>query len=256
MPEPWQPGLCSVTLRDHPAEVVIDIAAGAGLTAIEWGADRHAPPGDHRLAARLAAATTAAGLTTASYGSYLFAPRATDRAVEEVMDTALALGAPHVRVWTDRVGPDPDPAVRVAIVSQLVAVAEAAADRALAVSLEFHPGTLTETAAATLALLDEVGAPNLFTYWQPPTGLPVAELLASWHEVQARVSHLHVFRWHSYEDRQPLAEGADLWPGVLGPPPVEVRWSAPRVAFLEFVRGDEPAQVVADAAVLRGWLTG
>jgi hypothetical protein len=26
------------------------------------------------------------------------------------------------------------------------------------------------------------------------------------------------------------------------------------VAFLEFVRGDDPVQVEADAAVLRGWL--
>lgn len=254
VPERMRPGLCSVTLRDRPAEEVVDAAARAGLEAIEWGADRHVIPGDLARAAAVAGRTEDAGLVCASYGTYLFAPKASARDIEIALDTAVALGAPNVRVWTDWVGPDPESQIRDAIEAQVTSIAERAADRALTVSLEFHPGTVTETATSTLALLDAVGASNLFTYWQPPTGLPVPDLLRSWRAVRHRASHLHVFRWRSYEDRQPLVEGADLWPEVLSEPPAADGWVGDRVAFLEFVRGDDPDQLVDDAAVLRGWL--
>ncbi len=256
MPERLRAGLCSVTLRDRPAEEVIDVAVRAGLEAVEWGADTHVLPGDLHAASALARRCADAGLACASYGSYLFAPTASAAAVEAVLDTAAALGVPNVRVWTDWVGPDPEPTVRAAVCDQLASIAAAAASRGLATSLEFHPGTLTETAASTVALLDAVAAPNLFTYWQPPTGLPVSDLLASWRAVRDRASHLHVFRWRSYHNRQPLAEGADLWPAVVAEPPVDGRWRGDHCAFLEFVRGDDPEQVVADAAVLRSWLRG
>jgi 3-dehydroshikimate dehydratase len=58
-----RPGLCSVTLRDMSALDVIAVAARAGLTAIEWGADRHVQPGDLALAAAIGRRTADAGLT-------------------------------------------------------------------------------------------------------------------------------------------------------------------------------------------------
>lgn len=248
-----RPGLCSVTLRALPVDEVIAVAAAAGLEAIEWGADVHVPPGGVALAEDVARRTTDAGLESASYGSYLFAGRLGPADLAPVLDTAQALGAPNVRVWTDWVGPEPEPSVRDRIVDDLRAITVGAAERHLTVSLEFHPGTLTETAASTLALLDDADEPTLFTYWQPPTGIPVADLLTSWAAVRHRVSHLHVFRWRTHEDRLPLAEGADLWPDVLADP-APAAWPRDRVAFLEFVRGDAPAQVATDAATLRGWL--
>ena len=254
MPEDLLPGLCSVTLRDLSAIDVLAVASRARLEAIEWGADLHVVPGELDRAAAIGRRTIDAGLACASYGSYLFAPSASARAIETVLDTAVALGAPNVRVWTDWVGPDPEPSVRDAIEAQLAFLTGLAEDRGLAVSLEFHPGTLTETAASTLALLEAVGAPNLYTYWQPPVGLPVADLLASWLAVRDRASHLHVFRWRSDDDRQPLEEGVDLWPQILAERPSSRRWRGDRVAFLEFVRDDDPTQLEHDAAVLRGWL--
>ncbi len=97
-----------------------------------------------------------------------------------------------------------------------------------------------------------MGADNLFTYWQPPTDAATGDLRSSWQAIRQRVSHLHVFRWHGL-DRLPLAEGADLWPEVLADA-TPSSWPDDRVAFLEFVQGDDPNQVAADAAVLRGWL--
>jgi sugar phosphate isomerase/epimerase len=245
-------GLCSVTLRSLAVDEVLATAAGARLGAIEWGGDVHVPPGSP-AARDVGHRTTDAGLRCASYGSYLFAGRADPDDVARSLDTAVALGAPNVRVWTDWVGPAPHAEARTRVLDDLAEMADAAADRDLTVSLEFHPGTLTETADSTLRLLDDVAAPNLFTYWQPPVGLPVGDLLTSWRAVRHRASHLHVFRWLEAQDRRPLADGADLWPEILADES-PTTWGGPRVAFLEFVRGDDPAQVAEDAAVLRAWL--
>lgn len=249
-------GLCSVTLRARSAEEVVRVAAGAGLEAIEWGGDVHVPPGDDGAAGRVARWCDDAGIACASYGSYLQAGDVTDADVDRVLGTALALGAPHVRVWCRYGrGPGAGEADRRPVVASLAAIAGAAAERGLTVSLEYHPGTLTETAPSALDVLRAVDAPNLFTYWQPAPGRDPAALLAEVDAIAEHLSHLHVFRWTDDGTRLPLAAGADLWPDALTRAGgCSGRWEAPRVAFLEFVRDDDPAQVAADAAVLRHWV--
>ena len=251
-------GLCSVTLRDRSAIDVIAVAARAGPGRRSSGAPTATcPPATRDRPAAIGSPHRRRRAWPARPTAPTCSRRRLDRATSRPCSTRRSRWArPNVRVWTDWVGPDPD-AAGAARPSrpQLAFIAGLAAERGLTLSLEFHPGTLTETAASTLGLLDAVDAPNLFTYWQPPTGLPVPD--AAWRRggrSAHRASHLHVFRWRSYEDRQPLEEGADLWPAVLAEPPADERWPGDRVAFLEFVRGDDPDQLVADAAVLRGWL--
>ena len=149
--------------------------------------------------------------------------------------------------------PKPKPA----IVAALHEIAAAARDRSLTISLEFHGGTLTATAANTVALLRAVDADNLFTYWQPPywrangstTDTQDLALLA--HDL----SHLHVYEWGSADDRRSLADGAARWQSVLGAVTASVgAWRADRYAFLEFVRGDTVESVRHDAATLRHWI--
>ena len=66
-----RPGLCSVTLRALEPSAVVELAAAAGLEAIEWGGDVHVPPGDVDRAGQVRTLTEGAGLAVASYGSYL-----------------------------------------------------------------------------------------------------------------------------------------------------------------------------------------
>ena len=66
--------------------------------------------------------------------------------------------------------------------------------------------------------------------------------------------HLHVFQWQRNDGqtvRFPLADGEATWRQWL-----ELAATAPpmpggRFALLEFVKGDDPAQVAADAATLK-----
>lgn len=243
------PGLCSVTFRKRPVDEVIAIAAGAGLRAIEWGADFHVPAGDDSRARRVAAACADAGLACPSYGSYWFAGHSDAQDLRPVLDSALALGAATVRVWCRR-GFEPDGSAddRAAVVAALVEAAAQADEAGVRLALEFHPGTLTLTAASTVQLLEEVSASSLSTYWQPLPGAPAGEALDELRVVRPWLAHLHVFWWDRDGTRRPLVEGEELWVPALD----EV--DGDRCAYLEFVADDDPQRLAADAAVLIDWL--
>lgn len=249
-------GLCSITLRSHTAEEVIAVAERAGVEAIEWGGDRHVPPGDTALAAAVADRCSDAGFAIASYGSYLGMGPVTGDEVDRALESANALGAPVVRVWTELgVTPEAPATDRGRVAETTATLADAAATRDLDLALEFHPGTLTHTAASTNALLDALDRPNLRTHWQPDPALTPAAALDELRAVLPRVESLHVFSWGptGIDDRLPLAAGEDLWPAALAlaataPTP------RPRHALCEYVRGDDPDQLVADVTTLRRWI--
>lgn len=259
------PGLCSITFRALPADEVLAVAVRAGVEGIEWGADVHVPPGGGAHVEALAARSRDAGVEVVSYGSYLGMAPAAGRdaeaaAVEAVADSAGALGAPMVRIWTELgVTPDSPPAERARVVDRTVAIADTLAARGLAVALEFHPGTLTHTAASARALLERVGHPALRTHWQPDPALDAATALAELSAVTPWLAHLHVFAWGAggITERRPLADGADLWPAALA---LADRDGAPlpapgrRFALCEYVPGDDPEQLARDVAMLRAWL--
>jgi sugar phosphate isomerase/epimerase len=250
-----RPGLCSVTLRGRSIDDVVRLAAECRLEAIEWGGDGHVPPTDVAASTRARAASTAAGLDVASYGSYAFAAGIPDdEETAALLDTALALGAPSVRVWAG-FGTEAGTAAYTALVAGLQTFTRAAAVRELAVALEFHGGTPTATVAGTLALLDVVAAPNLTTYWQPPywrgattPGADAAEVIA----LGSHLSHLHVYEWAGPEQRLPLEAGEERWRAVLAAAGSIERQD--RIAFLEFVGGDDPDALRRDARTLRAWL--
>lgn len=249
-------GLCSVTLRHLGVAEVADLAAACGLQVMEWGGDVHVPHGDLRAAADAAHAGELAGLRVCSYGSYLFADDGAEASLPAVLDTAEALGAPLVRVWAP-FGVEPGaPGDQVAcVVRSLESVASGAADRGLGVYLEFHGGTLTATAGSAASLVSAVAAPNLWCAWQPPywDRRTPAEERDDLEELGDRLGPLHVYAWSPDGHRHPLATEGDRWPTRLAVATARAG-VGPRPALLEFVAGDDPANLAADAATLRSWI--
>ncbi|WP_436791161.1 sugar phosphate isomerase/epimerase family protein [Yinghuangia sp. YIM S10712] len=240
-------GLCSVTYRALAAEELASLAAEAGLGVIEWGADVHVPPGDTDAVRRAREGTSAAGLTTCSYGSYWCAGRDDADAFATVVATARGLGARRVRVWAGTEGSETT-RNRAAVADALREAGDIAAAHGLSVATEFHGGTLTDTAASTLRLLDEVGHDAVSTYWQPPLDEPDDVALAGLRDLRDRVAAVHVFSWWPLMDRLPLAGREGLWRGALELlPPVDL--------LLEFVPGDDPAVLGRETATLLSWLT-
>lgn len=233
------PGLVSVTFRHLSPAAIVALVAGAGLAAIEWGGDVHVPAGDVRTAREVRARCADNGIAVEAYGSYYRA----EGDFGPVLATALALGAPRIRVWAGSAGSAEQPG-RAAVVEDLRAVAALAGGEGVEIAVEYHAHTLTDTLGSALDLFAEV--PALKPYWQPPVGSTVDDALAA----VAALSPVavHVFSWAENGARLPLAAREDLWRPVFAALPAGCH------ALLEFVRDDSPEVFARDAATLRHWL--
>jgi sugar phosphate isomerase/epimerase len=250
------PGLVSITFRAlTPAEIVA-LVRQAGLHGIEWGGDIHVPHGNVARAREVRALTQDAGLNVAAYGSYYraAASEAAGLTFASVLESAVALGAPVIRVWAGPAGSAAaSPELRSQVVADLRRISTLAATVGVGVSLEFHNGTLTDTGPSTVQLLAEVNHPNLSTYWQPPLDQDTAAGLADLRSLLPRLTHVHVYHWRPGSiERLPLAEGAGRWRSFLD---LAATAAGGRCAMLEFVEGDAPASFLRDAATLKSWLS-
>jgi len=247
-------GLVSVTFRPLTPADIVALVVRAGLQGIEWGGDIHVPHGNLDRAREVRRLTEGAGLSVAAYGSYYKAAHseAAGLAFQAVLDTALALGAPVIRVWAGAAGSaTTDAAGRRTVAADLQRIAGLAGAAGVRIATEFHGGTLTDTNASTFQLLDEADHPNFYAYWQPAVGLDDAACLAGLRGIGPRLSHVHVFQWVTSQQRRPLTEGAERWAQFLR---VAAAVPGDRYAMLEFVEGDAPENFRRDAATLKTWL--
>lgn len=250
-------GVCSVTFRSLPPEEIIALAVQAGLNCIEWGGDVHVPHGDLQCARRVNQLCAAAGLQTLSYGSYYRAgeSEALGLSFQQVLDTAEVLGAGVVRIWAGtRASGQVAPAYRRQVTEDALRAAALASERGLRVAFEFHGGTLTDSVASALTLLQEAAHPALGIYWQPPVGMSQSECIEGLRAVLPWLMNVHVFQWQMQEGqvrRSPLAEGAGCWPGYLK---LAEQSGRPLAALLEFVRGDDREQWMDDSVTLNKWI--
>jgi 3-dehydroshikimate dehydratase len=250
------PGLVSVTFRKLSPADVVALVRQAGLRGIEWGGDIHVPHGDLGRAREVRELTAGAGLEVAAYGSYYKAAQSEGDglAFARVLDSALELGAPAIRVWAGMTGSAAVSAEqRAAVAEDLRRIAGLAGKASVRVVLEFHSGTLTDTAESTRRLLNAVEHENLTTCWQPPIELDAAGCLAGLRSLLPQLANLHVFQWRqATTERRPLSEGEGVWRSYLE----AARGAAgDRYALLEFVERDAPECFLRDAVVLREWLS-
>ncbi|MDQ0948988.1 3-dehydroshikimate dehydratase [Streptomyces phaeochromogenes] len=246
-------GLCSVTLRHLDVAGVLAAAVEAGLECVEWGADVHVPAGDGAAAVRVRGATEEAGLAVASYGSYYRAGLTDPAEFDGVLRSAVLLGAARIRIWAGATGTEEASAEeRAAVVEDTRRVAALAADVGVYLAYEFHRNTLTDGADRALRLLEEVGRPDVLTYWQPPLDVADSDALLGLDAVIDRVAAVHAFSWWPGTSRRPLSVRSELWGAVFdrlrglgGGGPLDV--------LLEFVPDDDEKILVREARTLRGF---
>jgi len=249
----FRPGLCTVTFRQLAPETIVALAAGSGIDGIEWAGDVHVPPGDHAAASHVRQITERAGLSVVSYGSYIAPPTDDEAAFAAVLATARALGAPNIRIWPGSRNRDShtySAEERLRTAELIRCMARQAADASVTLSLEYHPGSLTDDLASARRLVAEIADSNVFLYWQPRPGQPLESALQDIRTVGPETSHVHVFAWDRERKRYPLEDQREYWRRVLTEAP-GTRWPGERFAMLEFVRDDGVEQFRRDAAVLR-----
>jgi 3-dehydroshikimate dehydratase len=249
------PGLVSITFRSYSVPEVIDLVHQAGLTGIEWGGDVHVPHGDLACGKCVGEMTRAAGLQVAAYGSYYRVGNSENDGLpfESVLETALALGAPLIRVWAGIQGSkQAEVSYRQWVVEECRRIAIRAFQHGIVVASEYHAGTLTDEIGSALRLMREVNQPNFLTLWQPPTGLDVSSCRSSLEALMPWLTNVHVFHGSPEGSRRlALMEGGEYWKLYLKD---LAQKEGDRFALVEFVAGDNREAFLKDAATLKKWL--
>lgn len=247
-------GLVSITFRKLAPQDIVRLVRQTGLEGIEWGGDVHVPHGDLEQARTVRRMTEVAGLTVSAYGSYYRVGHGEHLPFESVLETAVELGAPVVRVWAGKQGSDTaDAAYRARVVQDSQRIAGLAADAGLIVAYEFHANTLTDTNVSAKTVLEVVAHPNIASYWQPPRGAALEYNLTGLDAVMPWLLHVHVFNWHlTTGERLALADGGRVWARYLKKVASTER---DHFAMIEFVKNDAVESFMEDAATLKQWLS-
>lgn len=243
-------GLVSITFRKLSPGQIITLAVQAGLEGIEWGGDIHVPHGDLARAREVGRLTRDAGLRVAAYGSYYHVGCETPEgpSFERVLATAAELQAPSIRVWAgDRGSLEADGAWWKHVVEESHRISALAKEAGITLSFEYHGNTLTDTGKSARRLMRAISRDNVSSYWQPPVGLEIAQQIEGLVQITPWLGNIHVFWWKMH-DRLPLSDGIDAWRQYMD---VIRQVEGERFCMLEFVRGDDPGQILADAAALR-----
>lgn len=256
-------GLVSITFRQlEPAEIV-NLCVVNNLAAIEWGGDVHVPPGDLEKAMEIRALTEAAGLKVAAYGSYYFLAGSASKnrhAFETILESAVALGAPLIRVWAGAKGSDKatEEDWQIAIADSR-RIGDLAAKRGLKVAYEYHQGTLTDTTHSAVRLIKSVDHAAVSSFWQPPNGAELENCCEGLKQVITlnKLSSVHAFHWWpEFKDRHPLSAGVERWKKYLAlvHEHEQKTGDIERYVCLEFVKDDEPENLANDAQTLHQML--
>lgn len=251
-----RPGLVSVTFRSLSPEEVLRLMPAAGLECIEWGGDVHVPVGRLAVAGAVGRRTREAGISINAFGSYYRLDESEEKgeSFAAVLETAVKLGAPAIRVWAgsrSKATEDPGHVRRAA--EDAARIADLARAAGLVICLEYHPDTLTDSIESARRLLELTPNPGVYSLWQQPTGCSLAHGLESLRAILPRLRHVHVFHWEpDPSHRLALAEGADRWRGYLR---LLADSGRNPDLLLEFLPGNSPALLRREADTLRNWLS-
>lgn len=248
-------GLVSVTFRNLGVADIIQLVKEAGLDGIEWGGDIHVPAGDVKTAEQVRALTKEAGLEIFSYGSYYIAGENENpkEAFLPVLKSAVALGAPLIRVWAGALWSF---RADLSYVEQVTADTQIICDMAdeygIRIAYEYHGNSLTDTGLSALDMLQRINRKNMELYWQANYRISQEDNELAIAMLLPHVKQVHVDYWELPEIVPcPLDDGKERWRKFIARLTSDDR---ERCLMLEFVKNGDPKQFLRDAKVLKDLL--
>jgi sugar phosphate isomerase/epimerase len=186
-------GLCTISRKDADPTEPIELAATAGYDGVEiWGRDHVADGGTERCE-RIRSAAANVGIEIPVYGSYL--RPGTEGFPEELdheLTVATRLDADLVRVWAGDVEHgDHTEDEWTAVREDLQTATDAAAERGLAITVEKHGGTLTNTREGARRLVESIDGPCGLN-WQPLFELSPEDIVAEAEALAPLVNNVHL----------------------------------------------------------------
>lgn len=242
-------GMTSVTFREKTIEEIIALAKSAGLSMIEWGADRHVLPLDFDAVKNARIQMEKNELLCPSYGSYYRMIEKDEDAFRAICKTSQALGAGIVRAWLGRTGSERITHEQYATLLEETKKLSAIADEyGQTLAFEFHGKTLNDNGESSVAFLADCAKENVKTYWQP---LSYSDNEKNLSLVLPYLCAVHVFTLDDDHKRYPLADGTQQWKKYLQ---ILKDADISTKLIMEFVKNDTAEQFLTDAAVLRNWI--
>jgi sugar phosphate isomerase/epimerase len=241
--------MTSVTFREKTIEEITALAKSAGLSMIEWGADRHVLPLDFDAVKNARIQMEKNELLCPSYGSYYRMVEKDEDAFRAICKTSQALGAGIVRTWLGRTGSERITHEQYATLLEETKKLSAIADEyGQTLAFEFHGKTLNDNGESSVAFLADCAKENVKTYWQP---LSYSDNEKNLSLVLPYLCAVHVFTWDDDHKRYPLADGTQQWKKYLQ---ILKDADISTKLIMEFVKNDTAEQFLTDAAVLRNWI--
>lgn len=238
-------GLVSVSFRPHSPECILQHAAAAGLSWIEWGSDVHAPFDNLDKVRQIAALQQIYGISCSSYGTYFRLGQTPMEELPRAIEAANLLGTDILRLWCGvKSGAEMSADEQAQLLDQCQRAAEMAERSGVTLCMECHQNTWTENPQDAHRLMQTVHSPAFRMYWQPSQWRTQAENCASAALLAPDTVHLHVFDWEGRQ-RFPLRHGVKKWNEYLQ------FFPAPRTLLLEFMPNDSLEELPAEADALR-----
>jgi len=188
-------GLCTISNKEANVEQVIERAAEAGYDGVEiWGKEPHVGEGSPERCVEVRDHAADNDVEVGVYGSYLrVGTEEFDEMLNHEVDVAAELGADTIRVWAgnsdyeNRTSEEWEAAI-----ADLRELTDVAADRGLAVTVEKHHGSLTNSARGVRNLIEAVDRAECGLNWQPSFSQSSADVLADATKLASLSNNLHV----------------------------------------------------------------
>ena len=240
----FKTGVVSVSFRKLTVDEVIKCTKDAGLLAIEWGSDVHAPYTDLERINYIAKAQKEAGLYCSSYGTYFKLGEHDTEELRGYIAAAKILGTNILRLWCGNKNfEDMTAEERDYIVSESKKAAKIAEELGAVLCMECHNNSFTNSVDGALYLMEAVNSEAFRMYWQPATKHTVEMNIDYATKIAPYTYNVHVYY---YEDgvKHPLADGVESWRKYLA------CFGTDRHLLLEFMPDNSPDSLATEAKTL------
>ncbi len=240
-------GMTSLTLKEYETDDVVNCARQAGVCGIEWGVcPAHVVLGDKERAQRIKTLCAKNDIEIFSLGSYCRMEKREE--CEAVVQTAVLLGAPVIRVWAGGKSPSECDADYVSrIVSNSAYMADLAKESNVKIGFEYHHHTLTENSKSAVNFIRMVGRENAGLYWQPNCKLTTEENKMERDDVLPYfVGNFHIHNFSTFNGYGRLEEIEDKLRVYF----TDIRDENYNL-LIEFVKDQKPENLMRDADILR-----
>lgn len=237
-------GVVSVSFRSLSADEVIKCVKDAGLSAIEWGSDVHAPYTDVEKLKHIAAAQKEAGIVCSSYGTYFTLGKDPVEELHGYIAAAKQLGTNILRLWCgNKEYGELTEEERDFMRSEARAAAKIAEEDGAVLCMECHNNSYTATLDGALDLMRATDSKAFRMYWQPSVFEPFEFSAAYAEGIAAYTQNIHVFYYENGK-HLPLECGASDWEKYLE------YFDGSQTLLLEFMPDGKPESLATEAKTL------